>query len=83
MKIVFILAHLHTQDDGEEDWKRIGIYSSRTKPMEALERIALLQGFSEYRDLIDHSISGSKNGFNIDEMELDTDGWETGFVTIT
>ena len=83
MSTVFILDHLHTQEDGEEDWKRIGIYSSRENAMAAISRASKLPGFDKYPDLIDHSNPECKHGFNIDEIVIDADSWETGFVTIT
>lgn len=80
METVFVVEHLHTQDDGEEDWKRIGIYRTRIDALAAIERTKVLSGFSEYPNMIDHAASAPRHGFNIDEYHLNMDHWETGFV---
>jgi hypothetical protein len=81
MKSVFVLEHLHTHEDGEECWKRIGIYTSREEALAAIERAKILPGFSDYPDLIDHANTMSINGFNIDEYELNRDFWSDGYST--
>lgn len=79
METVFVVEHLHTQDDGEEDWRRIGIYRTRTDALAAVERARKLPGFSEYPNMIDHSVNPPRHGFNIDESHLNMDHWEAGF----
>ena len=81
MNSVFVLEHLHTHEDGEECWKRIGIYSSREEALAAIDRAKNLPGFSDHPDLIDHSDSKCINGFNIDEYELNKDSWVEGYFT--
>jgi len=81
MKSVFLLEHLHTQDDGEEDWKTIGVYETRECATSAIERLKAKKGFCDYPGMIDHASNDIKNGFNIDEYYLNTDHWDTGFVT--
>jgi len=81
MKTVFVLEHLHTQNDGEEDWKRIGIYRTRNDALDAIDRIKIQPGFCDHPDMIDHAAECIKHGFNIDEYHLNMDHWETGFVT--
>lgn len=71
MKSVFILQHSHALSDiGEEETKFIGVYSSKDKAHEAIERLSKQPGF---RDLPDY--------FCIDEYEIDLDHWCEGFVT--
>lgn len=81
MKTVFLVEHLHTQDDGEEDWTRIGIFSTRTDALAAVERARKLPGFLEYPNMIDNSATPPRHGFNINESYLGMDHWEAGFVT--
>lgn len=81
MDTVFVVEHLHTQDDGEEDWKRIGIYRTQADALAAIERAKKLPGFSEYPNMIDHAANPPRHGFNIDESHLNMDHWDAGFVT--
>lgn len=71
MASVFVLQHVHSQDDGAEDVKFIGVYSSREKAREAVTRLARLPGFADDPD-----------GFHIDEYCVDQDHWAEGFVTV-
>jgi hypothetical protein len=70
MASVFVLQHVHSQDDGAEDVKFIGVYSSREKAQEAVARLERLPGFADAPD-----------GFHIDEYPVDQDHWAEGFVT--
>ena len=81
METVFVVEHLDTHDDGEEDWKRIGIYRTRTDALAAIDRAKKLPGFSAHPNMIDHAASPPRHGFNIDEYHLNMDHWEAGFVT--
>jgi hypothetical protein len=72
MASVFVLQHVHSQDDGAEDVKFIGVYSSHEKAQEAVTRLARLPGFADDPD-----------GFHIDEYRVDQDQWAEGFVTVT
>jgi homoserine kinase type II len=71
MSSVFILQHVHTQND-VEDVKFIGVYSSREKAQAALARMESLPGFANEPD-----------GFHIDEYRMDQDQWTEGYVTVT
>jgi hypothetical protein len=68
---VFVVEHLHVHDDGEEDAKLIGIYSTRTAAEKAVERLKLKPGFRD-----------TPEGFTIDLYRLDEDHWTEGFVTV-
>ena len=68
---VFVVEHLHVQDDGEESPKLIGVYSSKENAEKAVSRMKLLPGFGDTPD-----------GFTIDTYTLDEDNWESGYVTI-
>lgn len=71
--VVYMLEHTHEFEDGHEDLKLIGHYSSRAKAEAALTLVRDQPGF---RDL--------PQGFTIWEIEVDSDviGWPEGYVTI-
>ncbi len=71
MKIVYILQHVHTFEDQEEDVKFIGVYSSYENAEDAISRLSQQPGFQN-----------SANGFCIDKYELDKDHWIERYVTI-
>lgn len=68
---VFLLQHAHSFDDGEEDVKIIGVYSSMNAAMTAIERARTLDGFRQVLD-----------GFSVDEYTLDEDEWREGYRTV-
>jgi len=72
MASVFVLQHAHTQDDGVEDVKFIGVYSSREKAQAAVARLSLHPGFADARD-----------GFTVDEYTVDKDQWVEGYATVS
>ena len=71
MASVFVLQHVHAQEDGGEDVKLIGVYSSQEKADEAVARLGRLPGFSEAPD-----------GFHVDEYRVDQDHWVEGYVVV-
>ena len=72
MSTVFILQHVHAFDDGHEDAKLIGVFSSEGLARAAQQRIAAQPGF---RDLPD--------GFDISEHQIDGPiAWAEGYVTV-
>lgn len=71
MASVFVLQHVHSQNDGDDDVKFIGVYSSREKAREAVTRLARLPGFADDPD-----------GFHVDEHRVDQDQWAEGYVTV-
>jgi hypothetical protein len=70
MAEVFSLYHKYIKD-GEQEFKQIGIYSSRSRALEAILRLKGAAGFRDHPD-----------GFNIDKITLDRDNWLDGFVTV-
>ncbi len=68
---VYVLQHVHLLENGEEDVKFIGVYSSKEKARTAIKRLSQMPGFSETAD-----------GFHVDEYQLDKDHWEEGYTTI-
>jgi hypothetical protein len=68
---VYVLQHVHTLEDEEEDVKLIGVYSSRENAQAAIERLSQVPGFSD-----------ALGGFHIDEYQLDKDQWVEGYSTL-
>jgi hypothetical protein len=68
---VFILHHIHTFDNDEEDIKIIGIYSSHASATAAIERLRQQPGFCEVPE-----------GFEISGYQVDVDHWSEGYVTM-
>jgi hypothetical protein len=71
MTKVYVLQHEHVADDGTEDVKLIGVYSSQDNAQAAIERLRQVPGFSEAPD-----------GFHLDEYQVDMDHWVEGYVTV-
>ena len=65
-----MLQHVHSLDDGAEDVKLIGVYSSRENAQAAIARLGQVAGFSE-----------APGGFHIDEYQVDKDQWVEGYST--
>ena len=71
MASVFVLQHVHSREDGVEDVKFIGVYSSPEKAQAAAARLGRLPGFAEAPD-----------GFHVDEYRVDQDQWAEGYVAV-
>ncbi len=71
MSVVFHLTHTHEQPCGCDDTKDIGTYSSQENGVKAAARAMQLPGFRDH-----------KEGFHLQKVELDKDGWTEGFVTV-
>ncbi|MBW3541790.1 MAG: hypothetical protein KY476_16100 [Planctomycetes bacterium] len=71
MNSVFVLQHVHSRPDGDEDVKLVGVYSSRQKADAAVARLSRMPGFADAPD-----------GFHIDEYRLDRDQWAEGYVAV-
>ena len=71
MKVVYVLQHVHSLGDGEEDVKLIGVYSSREHAQAAIARLRQAPGFSD-----------APAGFYIDEYQVDKDQWIEGYATL-
>lgn len=71
MTKVYVLQHVHSLNDGAEDVKFVGVYSSRESAQAAMARLRLVPGFSE-----------TPAGFHIDEYQVDKDQWVEGYSTL-
>ncbi|MHB1426300.1 MAG: DUF7336 domain-containing protein [Gemmataceae bacterium] len=60
----------YVMEDGTEDVKFIGVYSSRENAQAAIARLGQAPGFSD-----------ALAGFHIDEYQLDKDQWVEGYST--
>jgi len=69
---VFVLQHVHRFDNGEEDVKMIGVYSSFEQAEGAIERLSAKPGFGD-----------SPAGFVVDRYVLNEDCWTEGYITVT
>ncbi|MEO7715898.1 MAG: hypothetical protein ABIY70_06840 [Capsulimonas sp.] len=69
---VFVLIHIHTFEDGVQDFKMIGVYSSRDQAALAIERMLTQPGFCD-----------TPEGFVITvyPVDADTHGWDQGRVS--
>ncbi len=67
---VYVVHHVHPFDDGSEDVKLIGVYSSLASATAAVARLKLQPGFADH-----------PAGFHIDPFDVDKDHWTEGFVT--
>ena len=65
---VYIVQHVHTLGDAE-DVKLIGVYKTKVKAQNAVNRAKKLKGFKSFSD-----------GFTIDEYEVDKDHWNEGSI---
>lgn len=68
---VFLLWHVHTTDDGEEDEKLIGVYSTRREAEAAIRRVNDQPGFID-----------TPEGFLIDPYVVNEDHWTEGYTTV-
>jgi hypothetical protein len=68
---VYVLQHVHSVEDGEEDVKFIGVYSSRENAQAAIARLSQAPGFLD-----------APAGFHIDEYQIDKDQWVEGYSTL-
>lgn len=69
MKSVFILQHCYENDDGYDEVKFIGVYSTEEKAKETIDRLKTVKGFCDY----------PIDCFFIDEYEIDKGHWTEGF----
>jgi hypothetical protein len=67
---VFVLQHVHTFGEDDEDVKMIGVYSSRETAELAIKRLSFQPGFRK-----------RPQGFCIDQYTIDQDCWVEGYIT--
>ena len=67
---LFVVQHAHELEDGEDEVKMIGVYSTRENAESAVERLRLQPGFRD-----------TPEGFCIDDYPVDKDHWAEGYVT--
>jgi len=68
---VYLLQHVHPLEDGADDVKVIGVYSSRENAETAITRLSQMPGFCD-----------AAAGFHVDEYQLDNDQWVEGYSTL-
>jgi len=67
---VYKLEHTRIREDGEDDVKAIGIYSTEENAKEAIHRLSIQPGFRDFLE-----------GFEVFCITLDKDDWVEGFIT--
>jgi hypothetical protein len=68
---IYVLHHVHELENGYEDVKLLGIFSSEAKALKLIERYKLLEGFKDY-----------PGGFSVDKYTVDKSHWNEGFTTV-
>lgn len=71
MNVVFLLWHSRETDDGHDDGKLVGVYSSREGAEAAIQRKLVFPGFRDH-----------PKGFAIDPYTIDRDAWSEGFGVV-
>ena len=81
MKSVYVVQHLHTLPQGEDDVKMIGVYATREEALEATRRLATQPGFCDLPKVNEDSTEDTQ-GFHVAEYEIGKDHWQEGFATM-
>lgn len=68
---VYILHHGRDLEDGHEDIKILGIFSSESKASELVKKYKKMPGFKD-----------SPDGFSINKYIIDKSEWTEGFTTL-
>lgn len=84
MHSVYLLQHLHVHPDGDEDYRLVGVFGSRSGAMGALEHLRAKPGFRDFPELVsDEGELGprpdSGSGFYLVEQLLDRSRFTEGF----
>ena len=84
MQSVYLLQHLHIHPDGDEDYRLVGVYGSRSRATGALEQLRLMPGFRDFPELVsDVGELGPRpdggSGFYLVEQVLDRSRFSDGF----
>ena len=72
VRCVYVVHHVHEFENGADDVKLIGVYSSSKKANLAVDYLKGKVGFSAYPE-----------GFHVQKFELNKEQWTEGFVTVT
>ena len=80
-KTVFLMHHVHLDENESEDVKVIGVFSTESAAKEAAERLKAQPGFSQFPRIIDRARDEEGSGFIIEEYIVDLADWSEGFVT--
>jgi hypothetical protein len=84
MQSVYLLKHLHIHPDGDEDYRLVGVYGSRSGATAALEQLRGMPGFRDFPELVsDVGELGPRpdggSGFYLVEQVLDRSRFTEGF----
>ncbi len=70
VRLVYLLWHIHTLEDGEFDEKLLGVYSTEERANGRIPLAMKVPGFSVF-----------PGGFEVARYVLDRDEWAEGFET--
>ncbi len=68
---VYVVDHTYVNEFGDEQSKLCGIYTNELEAKQAIDRLKMKDGFSQYPDC-----------FNIYRYVINRDYWQDGFITI-
>jgi hypothetical protein len=71
MDTVYLLEHVRSRFEEDEDVKTIGVYRNEASAKDAIDRLGAQPGFKDHPE-----------GWIISAMRLDQDHWSEGFITI-
>ncbi|MCD8180663.1 MAG: hypothetical protein LUF26_04200 [Firmicutes bacterium] len=71
MKYAYVVQHSYESEDGHDEVKFIGVYSSEKNAKNAVDRLKNKQGFSLFPE----------DCFYIEKYLVDEDHWTEGFIT--
>lgn len=72
MQKIYLVQHEYELENGSDETKVIGVYSTRENAEAAVFRLVEQPGFCDRPD-----------NFHIDEYDLDKDHWAEGYITAT
>ena len=73
-ELMYFIYYVYEHEDGHEDTMVMGVFSTRKKAKEALEKICNLDEFKKVKRLKSH--------FEIHDRQLEQLGWVDGYVTV-
>lgn len=84
MQSVYLLQHLHIRPDGDEDYRLVGVYGSRSGATGAMGKLRAMPGFRDFPELVsDVGELGPRpdggSGFYLVEQVLDRSRFTDGF----
>ena len=70
-RAVYLVQHSYELNEGENETKIIGVFSSLKKAQLIINKYRTIKGFKRYQ-----------NEFHVDKYRLNENWWKDGFITI-